>query len=300
MTPKDLISIGTLAHKTGLSVECLRMWERRYGAPESIRLPSGHRRYPEQEIERLRYAALALEQGYRARQVAPATLGELKGMLRQCACLLEDSPHRPEIEARIERWIAATAKLDDRTLAHDFHHDWTQLGAARFLSERVVPLIYRLGQEWANGELTISQEHFASEQVSDFLAAQWRRMNERIEGANVLVASLPGDQHRLGLQMVSVVLTLAGKKVVYIGPQTPPREIVEIAKQCKATAVCLSISITMDLNQVTQALGQLRLDLPNAIRLAIGGKGAPPPREGIERMNDLADFYDWLKRLPSG
>ena len=48
------ISIGALSKETGLSVENLRMWERRYGSPKAIRLPSGHRRYTWAEVARLK------------------------------------------------------------------------------------------------------------------------------------------------------------------------------------------------------------------------------------------------------
>lgn len=46
-TPDDdtLLTIGELASHTGLTPQQLRMWETRFGFPEPIRLPSGHRRY---------------------------------------------------------------------------------------------------------------------------------------------------------------------------------------------------------------------------------------------------------------
>ena len=45
------LSIGELAARTGVSEATLRMWERRHGFPTPERLPSGHRRYREGEVE---------------------------------------------------------------------------------------------------------------------------------------------------------------------------------------------------------------------------------------------------------
>src|SRR5918997_2770373 len=47
------ISIGELAARTGVSEGTLRMWERRHGFPVPERLPSGHRRYRGQDVDRV-------------------------------------------------------------------------------------------------------------------------------------------------------------------------------------------------------------------------------------------------------
>lgn len=46
-TPREV------ARRTGLSPATLRIWEERYGFPRPERLPSGHRRYDAEEVERL-------------------------------------------------------------------------------------------------------------------------------------------------------------------------------------------------------------------------------------------------------
>ncbi len=44
------LTIGDLAQRTGLTPAVLRMWETRHGFPAPHRLPSGHRRYSEQQV----------------------------------------------------------------------------------------------------------------------------------------------------------------------------------------------------------------------------------------------------------
>ena len=46
-TPREV------ARRTGLSPATLRIWEERYGFPRPERLPSGHRRYADTEVELL-------------------------------------------------------------------------------------------------------------------------------------------------------------------------------------------------------------------------------------------------------
>ena len=45
------LTIGDLVERTGVSEGTLRMWERRHGFPVPDRLPSGHRRYRESDVE---------------------------------------------------------------------------------------------------------------------------------------------------------------------------------------------------------------------------------------------------------
>lgn len=49
----DHLTIGQLAERTGVQTGTLRIWEQRHDFPRAKRLPSGHRRYPESEVERV-------------------------------------------------------------------------------------------------------------------------------------------------------------------------------------------------------------------------------------------------------
>jgi hypothetical protein len=73
--PSGLLSIGALSAATGIPVETLRTWERRYGYPRPQRKPSGHRVYPVTAVPRLRRVAQAIARGHRAAEVlrAPST-----------------------------------------------------------------------------------------------------------------------------------------------------------------------------------------------------------------------------------
>jgi DICT domain-containing protein len=54
--PADL-TIREVAARTGVNAATLRMWEQRFGFPEPARLESGHRRYSEEDVERVRRVA---------------------------------------------------------------------------------------------------------------------------------------------------------------------------------------------------------------------------------------------------
>jgi len=57
------LSIGEAVERTGITQATLRVWEARYGFPAPERLPSGHRRYSERDIELVRRVAADREAG---------------------------------------------------------------------------------------------------------------------------------------------------------------------------------------------------------------------------------------------
>jgi DICT domain-containing protein len=93
------LSTAQLATRTGLPPGTLRMWETRHGFPEPARLPGGHRRYSERDVEavlevlRLREQGLSLPAAItRARrQASPGDSSVFAGLRRR----------RPEIAPAI-------------------------------------------------------------------------------------------------------------------------------------------------------------------------------------------------------
>src|SRR5678815_3207470 len=78
---EGLLSIGALSAATGIPIDTIRTWERRYGFPVPVRKPSGHRVYPLSLIPRLRRAAQAIARGHRAAEVVPASERALDALL---------------------------------------------------------------------------------------------------------------------------------------------------------------------------------------------------------------------------
>jgi MerR family transcriptional regulator, light-induced transcriptional regulator len=58
-----MLNIGELAARTGVQPGTLRMWESRHGFPRAERLPSGHRRYRDGEVDCVLEVVRARESG---------------------------------------------------------------------------------------------------------------------------------------------------------------------------------------------------------------------------------------------
>ena len=287
-----LLSIGDVAEATGISVDTLRAWERRYGKPRAVRLPSGHRRYTQDQVRWLRRIAEALAWGHRPSQVLTASDEELDA-------LLETSDERGE-PTEEEAILDLVRGYQREALASRLQADWRRMEPLAFFEERMGPLLAAVGRLWANGELDIRHEHFLIELLQDLLRTLRVSLPTDVRGHGIILATLPGETHGLGLQMLALLAALHGIPGHLLGTDVPVEEIVESAKETGSTAVVVSVSLATGGVANDKVLGDLRKQLPDVVALIVGGSGSRGPRRGprgITYLQSMAEFDRWLRDL---
>jgi DNA-binding transcriptional MerR regulator len=291
------LSIGAVSRATGIPVETLRTWEQRYGFPVPERRPSGHRVYNPSVVPRLRRIHEAVTYGCRTGDAVCATDSELSDLLSSVPHGANVSPLAQTGARRLEELLEAVRAFDGERLRRMLLHDWAALGPVNFLEHCAGPLVQLVGDHWSRGELQIRHEHFLSERLSDLLRLLRAPFDERAVGAPVILATLPGEQHALGLQMAALAIAAAGARALYLGQQTPAEQIAALAAEMQARAVALSVSAAASPDVVDHALTELRARLPAAITIIVGGAGAPAAREGVQRVTTFRELTDLVPRL---
>lgn len=305
-----MLSIGALSNVTGIPVETIRSWERRYGFPRAERKPSGHRRYPISTVSRVRRIAQAIAAGYRPADVVPASERALDALLAAVPLDVEALPPSrtrhpralgPSSEEELAQHLKAVSDFDATRLQRTFDMEWARLGPVGFLERRAAPLLRRIGDAWASGELDVRHEHFASACLGDFLRTVRSPLDDRARGPMIALATLPGERHGLGLQMAAVVLALAGWRTLMIGVDTPVSQIAALAKEASIAAVGISV-VRPHRGAGGDTLPALRRRLRREIALIVGGAGAPSPSagRGISVIRDLHALDRWTRSRPAG
>ena len=287
-TLEGVLSIGDLAKATGIRPDTIRSWERKFGLPVPIRLPSGHRRYTEDHVRWLRRVAEALARGHRASVAVNASEEEL-------AKLLDDPQEAPDPEyERILDWMRA---YDRPALSDYFHRVWRPLQPLALL-DRVTELARVVGRYWADGHVDIRHEHFLTALLGDLL----RRCREDYPVSErdpiAVISSLPGEKHALGLQMSAIVFAWKRYNPYLLGTETPISEMIRSAQELDAAALAVGVSLATGGVDTDRAIRELRLGLPNSIALLVGGAGARRGRWGARGAiypKDVAALATWLE-----
>jgi len=112
------LTIGDLAERTGLSPSVLRMWETRHGFPEPRRMPSGHRRYAEADVELVRQVLRRKDAGIRLEvAIAEATATQAPAAPSIFAELRRKHPTLAAHRLRKSTLIALSWAIEDECCA---------------------------------------------------------------------------------------------------------------------------------------------------------------------------------------
>lgn len=278
-----LLSIGALSRAAGIPVQTLRTWESRYGFPDAVRRPSGHRVYPVSVVARLRRVAEAIARGHRAGQVVAASDDELATLLQVVPQRTASVPAEDGLDGLLRAVLAFDAESFQRLLLPD----WARLGPVGFLTRRIAPLVVAVGDAWENGKLDVSHEHFLTERVGDLLRSLRLPFEDRAAGPVIVLATLPGETHGLGVQMAALVLAAAGLQVLSLGTEVPTPQIVQVCRDVQARALALSVSSSTGGAATVAKLRRLRQALPRRVTMIVGGTGASEVGAGVEIVQDL-------------
>jgi len=297
----ELLPMGAVTRRTGISEHTLRAWERRFDFPRPTRLASGHRRYTEQQVSQLILISRALEAGCRAGDVVPLSATRLHSLFSNLQADETQSAGFSS-EAWVNRILAAAIELNSAAIDTAIVVEAAELGVSRFLRERAVPLIAALGEGWANGEIEVRHEHLVTQVLESRLRALRAPFDNINRGRPIVLACLPGEVHGLGLQLAGVESAASGRKVLILGPQTPVAEIAAAARTTEAVAVGLSVSLFAAPDETLRMVNRLRTALSPDIELWVGGGGAAALSEisgQVEHFHSLDDLRAALQTLPA-
>ena len=282
-----LNSIASVERETGIGKDTLRVWEKRYGFPIPARNARGERLYPAAQIEQLILVKRLLDKGIRPRKVVGLDCAALENMLVDEAVVVTASePHIGVLFELIKTHQALSLRLA-------LGRNLLERGIQLFLSTTVAPLSRLVGDAWMRGEIRIFEEHLYTEQMSAVLSAAIS-MGHDIKGSpRVLLTTLPGEEHALGLKMAEALLCAQGAGCLMLGVQTPITEIVSAVQAHHSDIVALTFSEAVAAQQVKAGLQQLRYALPDEVVLWVGGAGVMRQRDainGVQFMETHADL----------
>ena len=249
------LNIAALARRTGIAPDTLRKWEQRYGVLRPKRTAGGQRRYDESDVARVEWLRARLAEGYRISEAA-RLLGLGRGAPTRTPAEFADALY----EAGRDGDVAAVATLLDQAFA--LHPLETAM------AEIAQPVLVRVGEGWAAGEIPVAHEHVVSGAIRTRLAQRFADGRSGLKGPAVL-ACAPGERHEVGLLMLAVAMGAAGWQVAYAGADTPYADAVSLATRLEATTLCISATMPESFGALERAAPTA--ERPSGLTLVLGG-----------------------------
>jgi MerR family transcriptional regulator, light-induced transcriptional regulator len=146
------------------------------------------------------------------------------------------------------------------------------LTAAEIDVELIAPALFMVGEKWALGEISVADEHLASEIALRVLALQREvgRTRSRRALQRVLLLAPEGERHVIGLNMACDLLTAAGYETRLLGADVPLADIATAVTRLAADIVAFTATMSHTVERVDAALDYLRYVHPG-IPVVLGG-----------------------------
>src|SRR5829696_9342132 len=254
----EVLRIGELSKRAGVSPELLRAWERRYGLLRPARSAGGLRLYSPADVERVALMQQHLAEGMAAAEAAALAVRDRVDE-EAARTAMRPAAIRDELATALDAFDEPRAQaILDRLLA--------LATVETLLAEVVVPYLQDLGERWKRGEASIAQEHFASGVLRGRLLGLARGWGLGL-GPVAVLACLPGEQHDLGLIAFGLALRARGWRIVYLGSNTPIESLEEVAPKFAPSLVVVSAVMDEPLRDALPGLDALA----RRFRLALRG-----------------------------
>lgn len=310
-------SIADVERDTGLSKDTLRVWERRYGFPVPQRDALGERQYDDAQLLRLRHLRRLLDAGHRPGQVVALPLEALLQLTpaqgaeaaaasdsaasgtgrarRSTARALPD----PGAGAPVGPWLQLLRGHDVPGLRQSLNQYLLSHGLAALVRDGIAAMNVAVGQAWLDGQLAVFEEHLYTETVQGLLrhAIGQVSVGQLRRPPRVLLTTVPGEPHALGLLMAETFMALEGCDTLALGVQTPLPDIEAAAQAYRADVVALGFTAAQNPRDVRAALARLRERLPPTVEIWAGGQCPALYRSPRGTHRDAAPDFWPLPRL---
>jgi DNA-binding transcriptional MerR regulator len=278
MNPAAAYSAGAVARRLGVAVTTLRTWHQRYGMGPSLHEPGQHRRYTEQDIERLEVMQRLIVEG-----VPPAEAAHWVLARRPPAVFKVDA----EDGAAVRGLGRAALRLNAPAVRQRVDEAVRELGVVAAWDRVLRPVLVGIGQRYSATGAYVEVEHLVSGCVSAVLGAVPRPA----AGApvRILLACADEEQHSLPLEALSAALAADGVPARSLGARVPPAALRAAVRRTGPAAVLVYSHLreTASPEQLTGILAERA----RPVVLAAGGPGwhRPSVPSGIVFPDNLTE-----------
>ena len=163
-------------------------------------------------------------------------------------------------------------------------------GTMEIINEDLVPALDLVGQGFEKGTMFLPQLLMSAEAakagfeaIKEYVASQGVAQEKK---GTIVIATVKGDIHDIGKNIVKVLLENYGYDVIDLGKDVPPEAVVQAVKESHAPLVGLSALMTTTVESMEETIRQLRREVPEC-RIMVGG--AVLTQEYADMIG--ADFY---------
>lgn len=233
---QPVFNTKAVVHETSIPADTFRAWERRYGLPRPQRSEGGHRLYSARDIAIIRWLRDRTAEGMNISQAV-----QVLNSVLAAPPDLRTSYGRP-LQQLSDDLVLALISFDTSTAERLCSEAFSLYMIESVLLEMFQPALIEIGERWHRQEISVANEHFASNFIRRKLAGLLNLFEGYAQHDTILLGCAPEEQHDLGILIIAIFLLRRGWRVIFLGAQVPADALLDSVRRLKPLLVCLSAS----------------------------------------------------------
>lgn len=115
--------------------------------------------------------------------------------------------------------------------------------AVNFFDKILKPVMYKIGDDWANDKISIATEHVASNVAQTLVKIIMNQVSDTGNKKKILICVPLGEEHNLGCDVLETYLSSKGYKIYNIGTSIPTESIFSFIDNNNPDVVLVSITL---------------------------------------------------------
>lgn len=142
--------------------------------------------------------------------------------------------------------------------------------ASDFFDRILRPVMYDIGENWANGKISIATEHVASNIAQTLVKIIMDKVvSSKIKKKKILICVPVGEEHHLGCDVLETYLSIKGFKIYNMGTSIPTESILSFIDNNKPDVIFVSITIEDNLSAGQRLIKKMKNEYN--IPIMVGG-----------------------------
>ena len=173
-----------------------------------------------------------------------------------------------------------------------------------FYEKLLIPVLYKIGDQWANGEIDVATEHVCSNAAITLIdLINQKNINKKISKSSLSTINRPivlctpeGELHSIGCKIIESLLLEKGYEVYNITSPLPTNSIESYLDNIDPSIIIISVTLKENINSVIRFVQEIRQSFN--IPIIVGGNAIKfVSKSQIELLEKYDKVYHDLEKL---
>src|SRR5687768_10322829 len=170
-----------------------------------------------------------------------------------------------------------------------------------FYEKILIPVLYKIGDQWENGEIDVATEHVCSNAVNTLIDLINQNNTKKISKSyrdtkSIVLCTPEGELHSIGCKIIESLLLEKGYEVYNITSALPTNSIESYLNNINPSIVVISVTLKENINSAIRFIQEIRQSFN--IPIIIGGNAIRfVSKSQIELLEKYDKVYHDLEKL---